>query len=79
METKLTLKMDKSVILIAKSYAEKNHRSLSRLVEDYFKKLGSDDPSYFELSPLVKELSGIIAPDDVDHDNYLKYLEKKYE
>jgi predicted HicB family RNase H-like nuclease len=36
METKLTLKLDKTVSETAKQYAEKNNRSLSRLVEKLF-------------------------------------------
>ena len=39
MDTKLTLKMDETVIISAKKYAEQNHHSLSRLVETYFKNL----------------------------------------
>jgi hypothetical protein len=39
MEAKLTLKLDQMVINSAKKYAENNNRSLSKLVEDYFKNL----------------------------------------
>jgi len=79
METKLTLKMDKAVIQLAKIYAERNHRSLSRLVEDYFKNLSLEDQRMAEISPLVKELSGVISPSDIDEEDYLTYLEKKYD
>jgi len=79
METKLTLKLDKSVIVLAKNYAERHHRSLSRLVEDYFKILGSDEDRNHDLSPLVKELSGVVSVKDIDNLDYTSYLEKKYE
>ena len=44
METKLTLKLDEGLIEAAKSYAKKNQKSVSKLVEDFFKNLvsGSD-------------------------------------
>jgi len=35
MLTKLTLTIDQDVVLKAKSYAQKKHRSVSKLVEDY--------------------------------------------
>ena len=37
MNTKLTLTVEKKVIAKAKSYAKKQNRSLSKLVENYFK------------------------------------------
>ncbi|QQO07865.1 DUF6364 family protein [Breznakiella homolactica] len=79
METKLTLKLDKSVIQSAKKYAEKNNRSLSKLVEDYFKNLTSDTEPKKRYSPLVEELSGVVSEKDLNDIDYVNYLEKKYE
>lgn len=80
METKLTLKLDKSVIQAVKSYAQKNNKSLSKLVENYFRNLVSEEdhkkPSY---SPLVEELSGVISENDLQGFDYTSYLEAKYE
>jgi hypothetical protein len=39
MESKLTLKLDQAIIEKAKKYATKRHKTLSKLVEDYFKGL----------------------------------------
>ena len=77
METKLTLKLDQNVINSVKIYAEKNNRSLSRLVEDYFKKLIMENEPRKSISPLVEELSGIISVKDLQNLNYVDYLEKK--
>jgi len=80
METKLTLKLDQSVIKSVKVYAEKHNRSLSKLVEDYFRNLILE--SYYkkaQISPLVQELSGIISAADLDGINYTDYVESKYE
>ena len=80
METKLTLKLDQAVIQSVKVYAEKNNRSLSKLIEDYFKNLiNENDKKKNKISPLVQELSGIISEKDINGINYIDYLEKKYE
>jgi len=80
METKLTLKLDQSVIKSVKVYAEKNNRSLSKLVEDYFRNLILEsDNKRAQISPLVQELSGIISEKDLNGINYTDYLESKYE
>jgi hypothetical protein len=79
METKLTLKLEQSVIKSAKKYAEKNNRSLSKLVEDYFKNLISDNEPQRHYSPLVEELSGVISEKELKNLDYTDYLEKKYE
>ena len=80
METKLTLKLDQTVIETAKVYAQKRKRSLSRLVEDYFKILALEDKTEPHYSPLVMELSGILAAVDVSamDDEYVSYLTDKY-
>jgi hypothetical protein len=78
METKLTLKLDQKVICSAKKYAENNNRSLSKLVEDYFKNLLSENASEEEYPPLVKKLSGIISEHDLKKlskdDDRIKYI-----
>lgn len=80
METKLTLKLDKNVIQSVKLYAEKNNRSLSKLVEDYFRNLVMEsDSSKSKISPLVHELSGVISESDLIGINYTDYLQSKYE
>ncbi|MDR2618408.1 MAG: DUF6364 family protein [Treponema sp.] len=67
METKLTLKMDESVISSAKKYAAQNHRSLSRLVETYFKNLTEKSSQKKKFSPLVESLIGVISEEDINN------------
>jgi hypothetical protein len=78
METKLTLKLDQTVIKSAKKYAENNHRSLSKLVEDYFKNLSAENIQEEEYPPLIKKLSGVISEDDLKKlskgDDRVKYI-----
>jgi Family of unknown function (DUF6364) len=59
MTTKLTLTLDDKVIQAAKRYARAKGRSVSELVESYFKSLtGPDNEPAEELTPAVKSLMG---------------------
>jgi hypothetical protein len=81
METKLTLKLDRTVIQSAKKYAENNNRSLSKLVEDYFRNLSSENIREEEYPPLIKKLSGIISENDLaelsEEDDRVRYILRK--
>jgi hypothetical protein len=84
MDTKLTLKLDKSVIEQAKEYASLHKRSLSRIIESYLKTLvnreKNEDKSDIEISPFVRSMTtGIKIPTDLDYKSeILNYLEDKY-
>ncbi len=60
MNTKLTLSIDKNVITQAKAYAASRRISLSKLVENYLKSISEKSSNTFILTPLTKELSGIV-------------------
>jgi hypothetical protein len=79
MDTKLTLKLDESVIEQAKNYAKKKNTSLSKLIESYLGKL-VESPEAHEITPLVKSLSGAIElPKNFDYKKgYKKHLLSKY-
>ena len=66
MEAKLTLKLDKAAIDTAKIYAKRNKRSLSKMVESYFKNLSSDYNYPNKHSSLVENLSGILVEEDLE-------------
>lgn len=74
MTTKLTLTLDDRVIEGAKRYARAKGRSVSELVESYFKSLIelNSEPSE-ELTPSVKSLMGSFkAPANFDYKKILK-------
>lgn len=81
MNSKLTLTIEKSVILKAKLYAKSKGRSLSDLIENYLKMIthehGGTD---IETTPLVKSLRGSFnAPESLDYKDQLsKGLSEKY-
>ena len=62
-----------------KCYASNNNKSLSRLVEDFFKASIKETKDMISISPLVKELTGIINEKDLESNGYIDYLEKKYD
>lgn len=79
MDAKLTLSMDSSVISSMKIYASENNSSISHIVESFFRNLLSSQSKNKKISPLVQELSGIIPAENNDKDDYINYLEAKYE
>lgn len=73
MNTKLTLSLEKEVIEQAKIYAKGTGRSLSEMVENYFKSLVEKSNKkdtkneYHDIHPSVKKLIGrITLPEDFD-------------
>ena len=80
MTTKLTLTIEDKVISSAKKYAQKKGKSLSHLVENYLKSIGTMDTSTHDISPKVSKLRGIIKlPNDFDYKTELSNaLSKKY-
>ena len=80
MDTKLTLKLDKSHIEHAKKYAAKQKTSLSSLVEKYFAFLSDiDSETGIEITPTVKKLSGVLELEsdfDLKNEKGKRLLEK---
>jgi hypothetical protein len=73
MTTKLTLTLDDKVIKRAKNYARAKGRSVSELVESYFKSLTEASGVPDELTPSVKSLMGSFkAPKDFDYKKVLR-------
>lgn len=71
MNKKLTLLLDEITIENAKQYAERNNKSLSEMVESYFRYLTRTKAPRRHRQPsqrgLVAELSGMISlPDSID-------------
>ncbi|MBT8220662.1 MAG: hypothetical protein KJP00_12605 [Bacteroidia bacterium] len=80
MDTKLTLKLDESVIERAKQYAKEQEISLSKLIENYLQTITQDSGNIdLEISPLVKSLTGVIKLKEEDiKKKYTDYLAEKY-
>jgi antitoxin component of RelBE/YafQ-DinJ toxin-antitoxin module len=85
MNTKLTLKLDKSVIEQAKNYASSHKLSLSKMIESYLKTVVNNknigDSSSIEISSFVKSMkTGKKVPLDIDIKKEIQSrISKKYE
>lgn len=82
METKLTLKLDQGAIEAAKEYARSNHKSLSGLVEEFFRNLTHANKAPERYPPLIRNLSGIVSEKDLEYlsqeDEKARYILRKY-
>ncbi|MCU0417652.1 MAG: DUF6364 family protein [Cytophagaceae bacterium] len=65
MDVKLTLKLDEDVIRKAKQFALNHDTSLSKLIENYLNKLTNDLQNEEHVTPIVKELTGIIEESSI--------------
>ncbi|PCH52115.1 MAG: antitoxin [Cellvibrionales bacterium] len=77
MQSKLTLRLDDSLIHQAKIFAKQHDKSLSQVVSDYFELLtkGIEIP---EAPVITKSLIGVLEGADVTLDDYKRHLEEKY-
>ncbi len=81
MNTKLTLKLDKTTIQKAKVFAKENKVSLSSLVEKYFESLTKKvDKKELILPPSVRALAGVLKLKKVSETDRIRdeYLMEKY-
>ena len=80
MDTKLTLKLNSSIIEQAKEYAKHKNTSVSKLIESYLGLLVEDHSTDTEVTPLVKSLSGIVKlPKNYDYKKeHKQHVAKKY-
>ena len=61
MLTKLTLTIDREIVLKAKNYAQKKHRSVSKLVEDYLNTISDAETSQVETHDIESQLTNSIT------------------
>jgi hypothetical protein len=81
MNTKLTLTIEHTLIEKAKGYAKGKGRSLSNIVENYFKAIVKEEGVVkSDSAPITDSLRGSFkAPDDFDYKkNLTKALTEKY-
>jgi len=76
METKLTVRVSRSLLENAKQYARQNDTTLTELISAYLKQI-SVEGSGLEGAPIVRRLSGSLSS-NVTIDDYKKYLNEKY-
>jgi len=77
MQTKLTLRLEDSLIQQAKDYAKQHDKSLSQVVADYFQALTQKSNKALT-APVTQSLIGVLDASNVDATDYKKHLEEKY-
>jgi len=80
MQTKLTLRLEATLIRRAKAHARKHGKSVSALVADYFAAL--DRPSgaaAFDLPDRTRSLLGALRGTRVAEADWLRHLEEKHQ
>lgn len=79
MNTKLTLRLDDTLIRQAKQHAHREGKSLSQLVSDYFRAIQTRERKRtLRRGPITAKLHGCIKGADVGEEDYRKYLRSKY-
>ena len=79
MQAKLTLSLEKDVIEQVKEYAHRQHKSLSKLVENYLRLAVRKEDAIEKLPPIVASLAGSLpmTVSDKGRDEITAYLEEK--
>ena len=80
MNTKLTLRLDDSLINQAKRYAKKTGKSISQVVSEYFKAIEHKSPlkKKKKHGPITLKLCGSLKGMSLSEQDYKKHLEGKY-
>jgi len=78
MNTKLTLRMDETVIRKAKGEARRRGKSVSQMVSEFFELLSPRYHTSPILPPLTKSLVGVLKGSKVSEKDYIAHLRKKH-
>jgi len=79
MKSKLTLRLEDSLIKRAKKRAKQKGTSVSQMVANYFALIETEQPSTDrKLPPITSSLTGILKNKEVQEEDYKKHLEEKY-
>lgn len=77
MNTKLTLRLDESLIASAKKHSAESGRSISQLVADFFALMDARGAGV-EATPRVRSLRGVLKGSGLDESDYRRHLEDKH-
>jgi hypothetical protein len=79
MNAKLTLTIDESIIVKAKSYAKKTGKSLSEIIENYLESITVSSESQVNSEKLRKLMGSVKVPTDFNEEEELSdYFQKKH-
>jgi len=75
-ETKLTVRVPRTLLENVKRYARQHNTTLTSLIGEYLKRIPVQE-ELLDQAPIVRRLSGIL-PQDVSVDAYRQHLDEKY-
>jgi hypothetical protein len=78
MNTKLTLRMDDTIVLKAKLEAKRRGKSISRMVAEYIESIGLQRNSEKNPPPTTASLVGILKGKEISEEDYKTHLREKY-
>lgn len=78
MNTKLTLRLDDSLINRAKHAAEKRGKSVSQMVSEFFDSLDGGAQTKSVYPPITSALLGALRGKFLSKDDYRRHLRDKY-
>ena len=78
MNTKLTLRMDETVVQKAKIEAKRRGKSVSRMVSEFIESIGLQQTSEKVLPPTTASLVGILKGKEISEEDYKTHLREKY-
>ena len=78
MNTKLTLRMDETIVRKAKMEAKRRGKSVSRMVAEFIESIGSSPNTEKVLPPTTSSLLGILKGKEISEDDYKIHLREKY-
>jgi len=78
MNTKLTLRMDETIVRKAKIEAKRRGKSVSRMVAEFIESIGLQQNSEKELPPTTASLVGILKGKEISAEDYKTHLREKY-
>jgi hypothetical protein len=78
MHTKLTLRMDDTVVKQAKIQAAQRGKSVSRMFGEFVVSLGKHKPNSPRLPPVTSSLLGVMKGHRISEEDYKKHLREKH-
>jgi hypothetical protein len=78
MNTKLTLRMDETIVRKAKNEAKRRGKSVSRMVAEFIESIGLQQTSKKDLPPTTASLVGILKGKEISEEDYKIHLREKY-
>jgi hypothetical protein len=75
-ETKLTIRLPRSLLDNVKKYARKHNTTLTSLISEYLRRVPAEE-ELLDQAPTVRRLSGTLSA-GLSSEDYKKHLEEKY-